>query len=172
MPSASQDRVGDDAALVSYATNTFAFTSGHNLDLFVSKKLLPQQRQAIKRIQTSGILLNHNLKPRLSVQPSAVLSLHSLRAVVINLKYQTDLLYSGLPSFFGFDLTDSRVMISSSSMMTPEGRRCYGQCRHERQSANELEDRLKADNGQRAEVRRLIEEKKNKQDAKRKSSHE
>ncbi|RMZ06317.1 hypothetical protein D0862_04658 [Hortaea werneckii] len=43
-----------EAALIPYANNTFAFESGFELDLFVTKSLLAPQRAAISILQVNG----------------------------------------------------------------------------------------------------------------------
>lgn len=47
-------QIHEEAALIPYASNTFAFCDGLDLDLFVSKSLLAPQRKAVTRVQLDG----------------------------------------------------------------------------------------------------------------------
>ena len=74
----------EEAALIPYASNTFAFHEGHTLDLFISQSLSVTQREAIQSLQLEGGLMMNGHSA--SIQEGTISMLTGLRSLNVCLE--------------------------------------------------------------------------------------
>ena len=106
-------QIHEEAALIPYAFNTFAFDEGLDLDLFVSRSLLAPQRKAIQSLQINGWLEGYNRFP--GVLPATVKLLQDLKCFTLSVSGYRSKRVEGPHLFSQLALKEARVIVELDS---------------------------------------------------------
>lgn len=146
-------QIYDEAALITYASNTFAFTCGFALDLFISETLLTPQREAIQSLQFGNGLpggQDWDGRPVPSIRRKTVLLLKNLKCVQVAVEPDGISGPDCFDVFAGLSLDSARVYEWYDADYDYEAEeeqantlRCARGCIEARQRADSLERLLK-----------------------------